>query len=99
MESHEDDIGVFFYYEIDESGVIKRQIEIYQDFSFGLACDDFQYNTFRSGDQINLDDINESIIFDDESKTFFISGEQFDAVWDFFISKMKCKTNHDYKKA
>ena len=84
----EDDIGVFFYYEIDEDGIIRRQIEIYNDFSFGLACDSFQYNTFMSNEKISLDDINKAILFDDESTTLFISKNQFNAIWDFFIQKI-----------
>lgn len=89
---HDDnDIGVFFYYEIDDSGYIVRQIEIYRDLSFGLASKNFEYgNTFISGEKIILSDINEVINHDEDNLiTFYISEFQFNKIWNFFLKIAK----------
>lgn len=90
--NHDDnDIGVFFYYEIDDDGYIVRQIEIYKDFSFGIATKDFEYgNTFISDEKIEFSDIDEIIVSDEDgANTFYITEIQFNCVWNFFIKLTK----------
>ena len=90
--NHDDnDIGVFFYYEINESGYIIRQIEIYKDFSFRIATKDFEYgNTFIPDEKIDFNDIKEIMIADEDNVSIFrISEVQFNSVWRLFISIAK----------
>lgn len=87
--NNDDECGVFFYYEIDDDSYVNRQIEIYKDFSYGIASVEFEIGKIYLS-SAKIENVEQVVTMNDpDIDSFMISAAHFNSVWKLLLGMSK----------